>query len=221
MNQQEKQTAEHVQTFFHNIAGEFDAIYSGETSAFRRFLNKWLRKDIYQRYEMTIAECGDVHGKRVVDIGCGSGRYCHELSNRGAAQCIGIDFAQNMLDLAEQFATQRNVADKCKFVLGDYLDIKVEPACDIAIAMGYFDYIADPVPHLKKMRTDAREKVIAIFPVAGTLRAAIRKVRLTIRGCPVFYFTESQVRGFFEQSGWKTKSLTRIGQLWFVVAVPA
>src|SRR5437867_1247644 len=150
-------TAEQVRTHFHKTAGEFDSIYSGRVSPLMRFLNNWLRKDIYQRYEETIKECGDVHGKRILDIGCGSGRYCHELASRGAAECVGVDFAQNMLDLAHAIAKQRGVADRCKWALSQYLDFKADKPFDIAIAMGYFDYIDDPLTHLKKMRRDARE----------------------------------------------------------------
>ena len=57
MTPPEQQTARQVRTFFHNVAGEFDSIYSGHTSPLMRFLNNWLRKDIYQRYELAIADC--------------------------------------------------------------------------------------------------------------------------------------------------------------------
>lgn len=217
----EQQTAEQVREHFHKVARDFDSIYSGRTSALMRLLNNTLRKDIYLRYERTLEECGDVRGKRIMDIGCGSGRYCHELANRGASECCGIDFAQNMLDLAASIASQRNVGDRCRFVLSQYLDFEPERSFDIAIAMGYFDYIADPLAHLEKMRREAREKVISIFPVAGTLRAAIRKVRLRLRGCPVFFYTAQQVRDLHARAGLRCARLDRVGQLWFVVGVPS
>jgi ubiquinone/menaquinone biosynthesis C-methylase UbiE len=81
-----QQTADQVQTYFHKEAGDFDSIYSGKTSPLMRLLNRWLRHDIYLRYEMTIAECANDKGKRILDIGCGSGRYCHELAARGAGK---------------------------------------------------------------------------------------------------------------------------------------
>ena len=58
----ERHTAAQVRTFFDNAASDFDAIYSGRTSPIMRMLNNWLRRDIYQRYEMTIAECDGVDG---------------------------------------------------------------------------------------------------------------------------------------------------------------
>lgn len=217
----EQQTAEQVRTFFHVGAGEFDSIYSGKTSPLMRGLNNWLRRDIYQRYEMTIEECAPtIAGKRVLDIGCGSGRYCHELAAKGAAECVGIDFAENMIDFANQFAQQRGVADRCNFIQTGYLEYQPEKPFDVSIAMGYFDYIIDPVTHLKKMRADS-DKLITIFPIAGTARAAVRKVRLGMRGCPVFFYTPEQVNDLLQKTGWRHTRLERIGQLWFVVAVPA
>ena len=217
----EQQTAEQVRKFFHDGAGEFDSIYSGETSPLMRNLNNWLRKDIFERYEMTIAECAPtIAGKRVLDIGCGSGRYCHELAARGAAECVGIDFAEHMIEFADRFAEQRGVADRCKFIKTGYLEYKPDRPYDIAIAMGYFDYIPDPAAHLQKMRAES-DKLIAIFPVAGTARSIVRKVRLGIRGCPVFFYTREQVKDLLLKTGWRHTRLERVGQLWFVVAVPA
>lgn len=221
MSEQDKQTGGRVQSYFHREAADFDSIYSGQTSALMRVLNDWLRRDIYQRYEMTIAECSDARGLRVLDIGCGTGRYCHELAGRGAAECVGIDFAPAMIEIAKSFAQQRNVADRCKFVLAEYLHFKVEEPFDVSIAMGYFDYIADPLTHLRKMRADTRGRLLTVFPVAGTLRAAIRKVRLGLKGCPVFFYTPQQVDELLTRSGWRRTRLARVGQLWFVVAVPA
>jgi 2-polyprenyl-3-methyl-5-hydroxy-6-metoxy-1,4-benzoquinol methylase len=40
-----------------------------------------------------LALCGDVRGKRVLDVGCGEGRFCRMLAERGAA-VAGIDVAQ-------------------------------------------------------------------------------------------------------------------------------
>ncbi len=39
---------------------------------------------------------GDVQGLHVLDLGCGTGRYCELLSNRGA-NVVGIDPSENML----------------------------------------------------------------------------------------------------------------------------
>ena len=58
-----------------DIAQDFDAIYTGQgKSGFSRTLDRVFRKDIYQRFDWVMEKTGDVRGKSICDIGCGSGR---------------------------------------------------------------------------------------------------------------------------------------------------
>jgi len=43
--------------------------------------------------------CGPVVGKRVLDLGCGDGRFCRMLAERGA-RCAGIDVTPEMASMA-------------------------------------------------------------------------------------------------------------------------
>ena len=45
---------------------------------------------------------------------------------------------------------------------------------------------------LKRMREVTREKLIATFPIFWTYRMPIRKVRLTLRRCPVYFYTRAK-----------------------------
>jgi ubiquinone/menaquinone biosynthesis C-methylase UbiE len=45
--------------------------------------------------------CGDVRGTRVLDIGCGEGRFCRMLAQRGAS-CVGIDLTPAMVRAARE-----------------------------------------------------------------------------------------------------------------------
>lgn len=50
---------------------------------------------------------GDVEGKRVLDVACGEGHFTRMLRNAGAAEVVGIDISERMVDLArEQEARQ-------------------------------------------------------------------------------------------------------------------
>ncbi len=55
--------------------------------------------------------CGDIAGKRVLDLGCGDGRFCRMLAERGAS-CVGIDVTPEMVSTAHE----RNPGD---FALSD------------------------------------------------------------------------------------------------------
>jgi SAM-dependent methyltransferase len=54
----------------------------------------------FYRYEFfgpaQVAQCGDVRGLRVLDVGCGSGYFSREMARRGAS-VVGVDVSARML----------------------------------------------------------------------------------------------------------------------------
>ncbi|MCX6357179.1 MAG: class I SAM-dependent methyltransferase [Candidatus Aureabacteria bacterium] len=161
--------------------------------------------------------CGEVNGKRVLDVGCGSGRYAIALARRGA-RVTGVDSAAAMIAMAGRIAGESGVADRCLFKAGEFLSLPAERGYDIILAIGLFDYIADPAPYLARMR-EGGEILVATFPRAWTWRAPVRKLRLALAGCPVHFYTRRRVYRLFRENGWHRVELSRIGKLHFVVAV--
>ena len=94
-----------------------------------RGLDRWLRRDIYQRFEWVMSQSGDVQGTKICDVGCGSGRFVAAFAKRGA-EVTGVDFAPEMLKLGDQLAQKEGVADRCKYVLSDVLDWKTDEKFD-------------------------------------------------------------------------------------------
>lgn len=45
---------------------------------------------------------GDVEGKKVLDVACGEGHFTRLLRKAGAAEVVGIDISERMIDLARQ-----------------------------------------------------------------------------------------------------------------------
>jgi toxoflavin synthase len=45
---------------------------------------------------------GDVKGKRVLDVACGEGYFTRMVRNAGAAEVVGVDISERMIDLARQ-----------------------------------------------------------------------------------------------------------------------
>ena len=52
--------------------------------------------------------CGDVTGLSVLDSGCGEGRFCRMMAERGAARALGIDLCPAMIGAAQQLAGGRD-----------------------------------------------------------------------------------------------------------------
>jgi SAM-dependent methyltransferase len=208
-----------VKQFWNDIAHQYDANYTGkEKRAFARALDKWLRRDIYQRFDWVMERSGDVKGLRICDVGCGSGRFVSALAQRGAAHVTGVDIAPEMLKIARELATTDGVIGKCTFINTDVLNWKTDQKFDETIAIGFWDYIAEPKSRLDVIRSITKGRFLSAWPRAGTIRAPIRKVRLTALGCPVYFFKKENVYHMLQDAGFRVDSCEVIGQLYCVAA---
>lgn len=184
-----------VRQRFERDARTFDAIYRLERSPWSRWFNKTFRKAVFERYDVTFRESGDVAGKNVLDIGCGSGVYSVDFARRGAAKVLGIDFSENMLQLARAEAATHGVTDRTEFVCRNFLDVDLPREFDVTIAMGVFDYLPEPLPFLRKMVSVTRGRIIASFPGHSLVRKRLRKLRYAVSGRgTVYFYTEAEVR---------------------------
>jgi cyclopropane fatty-acyl-phospholipid synthase-like methyltransferase len=160
------------------------------------WFDKTFRKAVYTRTAVmlnTIKECGKC---TVLDIGSGPGvNSVTWLKNSDATYLLGIDFAENMNEYARKNAEAEGVADRCKFIDGDFLtyDFKGEKF-DVACAAGVTDYVKDIEALVKKMDEVTNKAFVASWPKGG-LRMALRRYRYT---CPVYQYNEADVRRLHE-----------------------
>lgn len=196
----------------------FQKIYSHEKSALSNALDRWFRQDMYQRYLFTIDRSEPIAGKSILDVGCGNGLYSVEYARRGARRVVGLDVAEQMIALCDEAAEREGFTDRCSFLHSDLLAYDSAERFDVTIGIGLFDYIAEPLPVLRKMREVTRGKMIASFPRLWTWRMPIRKARLTLRGCPVFFFSRGKVESLLRDAGFASPAITTVGKLYCVVA---
>lgn len=205
-----------VERYWTERARSFDRLYA--LPPLERLLNHLFRRAIYQRYELTFARAGDVAGKRVLDVGCGPGRYAVEFARRGAAEVVGVDFAINMLALAERFAVNEGVADRCRFVRADFGTFADARAFDVTIAIGLFDYIADPLPILRHMRELTHGRVMASFPKPQFPRSQLRARRYAKRGVHVRFYQGAEIERLAADAGFARVQVVPIAAGYFLVA---
>ena len=192
---------EKVRNYFDEIAHEFDNIYDNEGSHLTKVTNKLFRKSLYERVPITIKECGDIKNKKILDIGCGSGRLSYLLGKEGA-DVIGIDYSQNMIELANKFLSTKKIKGKIKFACCDFLkNFEEEKKYDISIALGVFDYLKDPINFLQKMKKVTKNRFIASYPAKYAFQAPLRKIWLYTRNCPVYFYTEKYLEKIYKSAG--------------------
>lgn len=174
--------AEAVRRRFEREAESFDAIYRVERSFCARWGNRLLRKAVFERYEIAFSEAGDVTGKAVLDVGCGSGVYCVDFARRGARRVVGVDFSSSMLALAHRGAKESGVQATCEFRCEDFMSASFHETFDVSVAMGVFDYLSEPAPFLARMVALTTGRVIASFPGHSLVREPLRAYRYRLAG---------------------------------------
>ena len=208
-----------VAQYWNDAAEKFDSIYTGEKTPLARALDRWLRRDMYQRFDCVMKKTPDVRGKAVCDLGCGSGRFVVPLAKKGA-MVTGVDIAPDMLKLANQLADKEGVSARCNFVRADLLEWTPDQVYDTSIAIGFWDYIADPSSRLAVIRKATGKTFLSAWPRMWTWRMPIRKARLALRGCPVYFFTHSTVVRLLNEAGFEVVSTEVVGKLFCVEARP-
>jgi len=204
-----------VAEFFDKYSINFNSIYGGSSSFFNNLINNHFRKAMKIRFIKTIEGCYPLNGKRIIDIGCGSGHYAITLAKNGAEYLYGIDFAQGMIDLAQKNAKQSGVYNKCKFDLVNFVSDPVNSTFDYAILMGFMDYIQEPKAVIEKALSITKSKVFLSFPVRGDILAWQRKLRYLNR-CSLFFYNKKQIYNIFKGLSYKELTIERIGRDFFV-----
>jgi SAM-dependent methyltransferase len=81
-----------------------------------------------------------VAGQRVVDLGCGFGWFCRWAADQGAADVLGIDLSENMLERARRDTAQPQV----HYERHDLDHLELAPAsCELVYSSLTFHYLAD------------------------------------------------------------------------------
>jgi 2-polyprenyl-3-methyl-5-hydroxy-6-metoxy-1,4-benzoquinol methylase len=194
------QNENQVKTYFRKQAVRFDTIYEDRKNLLQKLVDKFFRQVMKDRFNLTFREIGELRGKSVLDVGCGSGRYALEFARRGADKIVGIDYAQEMIELAKGYAENMKEKARCRFVCEHFTDHDFREQFDYIVAMGLFDYLKNPSAYLTKMKSLTRSKIIASFPKKWTLRSLIRKIRLFLAGCPVYFYSQREVEKLLKEN---------------------
>lgn len=132
----------------------------------------------------------------------------------------GVDVAPNMLTLAKKLVDKDGVGNACSFYHADVLNWTPPQNFDISIAIGFWDYIADPAERLRLIRAFTTHQFLSAWPRYYTWRMPVRRVRLGALGCPVYFFKKPDVFQMIEKAGFRVESCVTLGQLFCVDARP-
>jgi 2-polyprenyl-3-methyl-5-hydroxy-6-metoxy-1,4-benzoquinol methylase len=80
---------------------------------------------------------------RVLDVGCGIGRWSCRLAAQGA-RVTGVDLSPTMIAQAGRRATARGVAARCRFLSQDLAALEVGERFDLVLGVTVLQHILEP-----------------------------------------------------------------------------
>jgi ubiquinone/menaquinone biosynthesis C-methylase UbiE len=81
-------------------------------------------------------------GTRILDVGCGIGRWSRLLAARGA-HVVGVDLSPTMIAQAQHRAATEGVADRCRFQVQDLSHLNVGERFDLVLGVTVLQHILD------------------------------------------------------------------------------
>jgi SAM-dependent methyltransferase len=82
-------------------------------------------------------------GDRVLDVGCGVGRWSRLLAARGA-RVLGVDLSPTMIAQARCRAAKEGVASRCRFAVEDLARLDLVERFDMVLGVTVLQHILDP-----------------------------------------------------------------------------
>lgn len=180
-------------------AQDFDSIYETEKGFLRTARDRLTRGTVVKRLDFIREIAADLKPARVLDVGCGSGRFAVSLAGDGAT-VVGLDFAPEMLALARQKAAQAGVADRCEFLEVDFMTWDWDEPFDLVLAIGVLDYVPHAAPFVARLAKASRGRTVISYPRRFHPLVPVRIARLRMRGCPVFFYDRAQVESLARAS---------------------
>lgn len=216
-----------IKKYWQNTPGFFSEKYQTNFLNLASPVNLFL----YLRRKEALKLAGSVKGKKILDVGCGSGIFLLEFIKMGAT-VVGIDYSQRMLSMAEAELKQYKIPkNKYKLILANATNLPLKNRdFDLVLATGLTDYMTDR-DDLKFLKEVARVlkpngSLIVSFPVEKSPFSFMRRgmglvIRQKVFKLPPIHneFTLEKIKRFLKKVNMKYEKTHKIfATMWLVLA---
>ncbi|MCL4379740.1 class I SAM-dependent methyltransferase [Candidatus Marsarchaeota archaeon] len=166
--------------FYDSIAAEYDALKSSSVSIVHKYL----------LIPNLLRVLPDVNGKRVIDLGCGTGIISSLLAKKGA-EVTGIDISKNMTEIA------KTKVKNARFLVEDIEDMNLPSEYfDIGVCVLAMDYIRDIGRSLREINRVLKKGGTIILVIRNPLVSSTKPIDSRHKHIRKFYyyFREYKIR---------------------------
>lgn len=146
-------------------------------------------------------------GARVLDVGCGVGRWSSMLAARGA-HVTGMDLSPTMIAEAKRRAAERGVGDRCRFLVQDLAQLDAGEQFDLVLGVTVLQHILD----MEDLRAAIRRMRDHLAPNGRMVLLEAAPARIA-RHCDTSVFSARERATYlqlFEQAGLQLRALTGV-----------
>ena len=111
----------------------------------------------------------DLHGKKVLDIGCGMGQHAKQYADMGAASVLGIDLSEKMLEYAKEHNSSTNIIYQ-RMAMED-IDT-ISETFDLVTSSLVFDYAEDFPGLMQKIHHLMKKDAVFVFSMSHPIVTA-------------------------------------------------
>ena len=116
--------------------------YEGKAESILEKIVTHFRDPIRKRLNVTVNVLKNlVKDKVVLDLGCGTGIFCIEMTKYGSKRLIGIDISSAAIRKAKEKIQLKGLVDKIEFLCIDVRRDNELPKADIAVGLGFIDFL--------------------------------------------------------------------------------
>lgn len=163
---------------------------------------------LYQQHLVEIIgqQFANLHGKHILEVGCGKGNEIVQLAKRGAA-CVGLDFSESAMELMQQRLAKESL--NLPLVRGDARHLPFQAGTfDLVYSQGVLEHFTQPGEVLQEQYQVLREGGIVVveLPNKWTLYTIYKKILMAankwLPGWETQY-SPRELKSLLEQNGFR------------------
>jgi SAM-dependent methyltransferase len=214
-----------IAEYWKNVARDWHAS-SYDRQATEASLIEWLatfsRAHIRRRHRTAIRMLAPhVQGRRIVELGCGTGALSIDLVKAGARAALGVDISGDVVRAAEEHAREAGVADRATFVEGLVEDIAPEWSPDFVVGLGILEYLEPSTAEAVLTRMKAPREFFAFDERRVTVLTLLHAVYRRIRRLPFYQkYSAQEISDLMTRAGLGGSRVVREGGNSFVTNLP-